>query len=144
MKRELFCSNEIEKIINVDLDGDEAFAERITFLASAAVAVAKQSCPSLLIGEWCTVAEALNGHYVGYEATVESILDSVWASVCDSAPECDDKWSVSCEALANRLVKMQFSEQLAVFEVARKFWTTQHTDDTFAQIFTKLGAPGLL
>jgi hypothetical protein len=74
MKRELFCTNEIEEIINFDVDGDEAFDQRIIFLPSAAVAVAKQSCPSLLVGEWCTLADALNGYYGGHEATFESVL----------------------------------------------------------------------
>lgn len=143
MKRELYFSNEFNQLMNVEIGNDEAFSQRVGFLASAAIAVSKQYCPHLAIGEWCAIAEALNGYFVDYQFEVASIFRHAWGNVSEGAQELDRKWSVDCSSLANRLDDLPLVEQFAVFEIAKKFWDEGHKDATYIQIFTKLGAPGL-
>lgn len=146
MNREIFYTDTVEKMINADTLDDESFSTRIDFLVSAAVTILGQSCPLLTVDEWCALADVLNGHYVLCETAIEDRLHSAWVSVYHSGPECDDKWSINCEAFAKRLEKMPLPEQLAAYEVVRNFWNTKegHVENTYAKIFSKLGAPGLL
>lgn len=139
-------SDSAMKMIDPDIHGIYRVSERAGFLIGAASAIAVQSCPTLTIGEWCALAAAANGHYYTYESGVEQVLESLWCNLYDTAYEANKHYSVDCEHLAKRLNKMPLAQQLAVFEIVRKFWIRTETEvsESFAERFTRLGAPGLL
>lgn len=145
MERSTYYSDAVASMIYPGCHDDESVANRVGFLISAASMLAGQSCPALTIGEWCTLAEANNDTWHTYSNGVERTLHGLWHSVFDRAYECNERWSVDCEALAVRLSNMPLAEQLSVFEIARRFWIAEESvvGETFAQKFTRLGAPGL-
>ncbi len=127
--------------IDLSPEASPSLFQRASFLIEAAAAIAAQSCPALTIGEWCTVADAHQGTAHAYGMGVTPVLSCHWDCVLEAAAECNDKWSVDCEALANRLVNLPIAEQLAVFELTRKFWrNTRHEGETYAHYFSRLGA----
>ena len=138
-------SDSVMKMINVGPDGDFYEAtDRAGFLISAATEIAAQSCPTLTTGEWCSLAEVANSLYIYPEAGVEGGLHSLLINVQDS-PELDSKWSVDCNGLVRRLQCMSLAEQLAVLEIIHKFWASEAQEGgTYAERFTRLGAPGLM
>lgn len=148
MKKATYYSDSIvAKIDAVSGDDEnameESFSGRVGFLIDAAVSIAAQSTPTLTVGEWCALADANNGTCHTFEHGMESVLSGMWHNLFDSSMSNDERFDVDCTALAKRLSKSPIAEQLAVFEIVRKFWKTKHAGITYEEIFTGLGAPGL-
>ena len=135
------------KSIDIDpnSDGFFLFSARVGFLIDSAELIASQSCPALTVDEWCAIAEAGNGSTQIFEGGLMHALQLLCTGLHDSAHRFNDKWIVDCDALAWRLVNMSPAEQLAVYELVRRFWQVQpYENETHTQLFTRLGAPGLM
>lgn len=103
------------------------------------------ACVAGTVDEWCAIAEAGNGSTQILEGGLMHALQLLRTGLHDSAHRLNDKWNVDCDTLAWSLVSMSPGEQLAVYELVRGFWQVQpYENETHAQFFTRLGAPGLM
>ena len=147
MEHQTHFSEITMKSIDIDPDSDELywFSARVGFLIDAAEHIASQSCPALTVDEWCAITEAGNGSTHVFEGGFKPALLNLWIGIQDAAHTCNKKWSVNCQTLASRLSGMSPAEQLAVFEIVRKFWqAAPYVNETYVQVFTRLGAPRLM
>ena len=117
---------------------------RISHMITLAEMLVNEAVPTLSVGEWTAIADALNGHWPSYEQGPKAVFGSAWHSVHGSAPELDAKYEISCRALAHKLMAMPLAQQAAVFEIcAKRFWTrTEVLNDSgnHADVFRALGA----
>lgn len=146
MRHEIRFSKTVEEQVYADADNYDFYSNRVEFLVSAASAVFNRSCPSLTVNEWCAMVDVLNCPYDDFDtADIESILSHSWFQISESSYECDDKWAISCNSLAKRLLELPFPEQLSAYNIVSKFWAKKKGDGrSFKEIFTSLGAPGLV
>ena len=143
MKRTTYYPDSIEAIINVAPDGVESFSRRVGFLIAAAERAAAENSPELTVNEWCALVDANNGSLYSYEQGPEAVVRGVIHNVFDYAYAGNAQWEVSCEDLARKLSGLSFSQQLAVFEIVRGFWTRKEVQEGAAgyrEIFERLGA----
>lgn len=141
-KKSLYIPDDIDANI-IAASESESYSARVAYMCGVAHKVALEAAPALSVGEWCSIADALNGHYPSYEQGVNAVLGSAWHSVFDSAPECDEKWGVDCASLARRLLDLPLAAQAGVYEIARAFWRRGDEGSegaTYADVFTALGA----
>ncbi|MDA8114260.1 MAG: hypothetical protein M0Z43_05990 [Acidithiobacillus sp.] len=76
--------------------------------------------------EGCLILDALNGAF-------EMRPDTLWAQISDSISldHTDEKWEVEAgQALVRRLHDMTRTQQLAIVDMAERFWTQGVYDDT--------------
>lgn len=119
-KKSLYIPDTIDQIVS---SGEaDSYSGRVSYLVTLARDLAFAEVPALTVGEWCAIADANNGTLHTYEHGPATVFRGAWHSVYDSAPECDEKWGVNCEALAKRLAALPLAAQAAVFEIARSFW----------------------
>ena len=119
--------------------------EHLLFNSLLQKAWANSSAPSLTIGEWCALADANNGVFHPYCLNAKFTLESLWFGVESSAIECNEKWSVDCAVLAQRLRAMPIFEQMIAFDIAHKFWKEKPSaGEPYAKVFTRLRATGLI
>lgn len=143
MKQTTYYSDDIATIINVKKKDVESFSGRVGFLVSAAAGIAAASSPELSVNEWCAIADANNGSLFAYEQGPEAVVRGVIHNVFDYAYAGDQQWGISCQDLARKLSALTFPEQLAVFEIARGFWTRKEVQkgaNEYREIFERLGA----
>lgn len=143
MKRTTYYPDAVEGIINVDPDSAESFSGRVGFLIAAAAGIAAASSPELSVNEWCAIADANSGSLFAYEQGPEAVVRGVIHNVFDYAYAGDQQWKISCQNLARKLSELTFAEQLAVFEIARGFWTRKEVQEGasgYREIFERLGA----
>lgn len=120
-KRSIYLSQQVADTLA--LSETDSFSGRVGHLISIADALVAEHCPELSAGEWCAIANALNGHWPSYEQGPKSVFGSAWHSLYDSAPEADAQYGVDCKSLAHKLQALPLSAQHAVFEVtAKRFW----------------------
>ena len=140
-KKSLYIPSEIDALISA---GEaESYSKRCAFLISMAVEMLLANTPELRLGEWCAIADAMNGTHFMYEMGPKGLVHSAWHGVYDSAPECNEKWGVDCEELSKRLRGMTLAEQFAVFEIGRSFWRRRDITNgkkTYQELFQALGA----
>jgi hypothetical protein len=143
-KKSLYIPDDIDRDIIAAGEG-ESYSGRVAYLLTIASKAMQAELPGLHVGEWCAIADALNGHWPSYEQGVPAVLGSAWHSVFDSAPELDAKWKVDCAVLARRLLDMPLTAQAGVYEIARAFWRrgAEVAEDAanYAVVFERLGAP---
>lgn len=142
-KRSVYFSQPTEDLINISADSPESYSGRVAFLIEAGVKAAIESAPELTVGEWCAIAEAMNGHWPSYEIGTEQVVRGTWHSVYDCAPDCDEKWGISCEALAKHLSGLPFAAQVGAYEIGRAFWKRPevlNTSNGYTEAFQRLGA----
>lgn len=125
MKKATYFSDAAMAAIAPDERGLESFSGRVGFLITAGVAAASEACPALTRNEWLALADANNGTVLDYSIGYEHPISGVTLNLYDSAPELDEKWGISCADLARRIRGMPLVEQLAIFEVVRRFWRTE-------------------
>lgn len=140
-----YSDSTMKSIGPLHFDGIELFSGRVAFLIEASDVIARHSCPCLTIGEWCAIVEANNGQLHLFDRGFETTLQGLWQNLLSLSGHSNHAYSVDGEALFDRLVNMPPAEQLAVFEIACKFWQlTPGRPGTLEERFTRLGAPGLL
>ena len=143
MKRTTYYPDAVEAIINVAPDGVESFSGRVGFLVASAGRVAAENVPELTVNEWCALVDANNGSLYSYEQGPAVVVRGIIHNVFDYAYAGNAQWEISCEDLARKLYGLPFSQQLAVFEITRGFWTrkeVQEGDAGYREIFERLGA----
>lgn len=117
---------------------------RISHMITLAESLINEAVPTLSVGEWTAISDALNGHWQSYEQGPKAVFGSAWHSVHDSAPELDAKYEISCRELAHKLMAMPLAEQAAVFEIcAKRFWSRPdvlNASGSYAEAFKSLGA----
>lgn len=114
----------------------EPFSGRLNYLLELGDAALRQSAPALTAGQWLAVCDALRTHFHTYAEGWANVLASAWHSVADAGPECDEKWNVTCTALAAQLQAMPVIQQAAVLEVVRRFWALPAGDSYEAMLAT--------
>lgn len=122
----------------------ESYSGRVAYLCALGHRLALDSAPALTLGEWCAVADALNGYWLDYEAGVEAVASGVRHELFDAAPELDERWQVDCTALSRRLAEMPLGAQAAVLEIGRAYWRRPEVrdgDQDHEAVFRALGAP---
>ena len=85
----------------------------------------------------------VNGSIFAYEQGPDVVVRGIIHNVFDYAYAGNAQWEVSCEDLARKLSGLSFSQQLAVFEIVRGFWTRKEVQEGAAgyrEIFERLGA----
>lgn len=143
MKQTTYYSDDVATILNVEPGGVESFSARVGFLISAAAGIAAASSPELSVNEWCAIADANSGSLFAYEQGPEAVVRGVIHNTFDYAYTGDEQWKISCQDLARKLSALTFAQQLAVFEIARGFWTrkeVQEGAEGYREIFERLGA----
>ena len=117
---------------------------RISHMITLAESLINEAVPTLSVGEWTAISDALNGHWPSYEQGPKAVFGSAWHSVHDSWLEADQRWGTDCKALAHKLMAMPLAQQAAVFEIcAKNFWSRPdvlNTSDGYAEGLKKLGA----
>ena len=117
---------------------------RISHMITLAESLINEAVPTLSVGEWTAIADALIGHLPSYEQGPAMVFGSAWHSVHDSAPELDTKYDISCRALAHKLMAMPIAQQAAVFEIcAKRLWSRPdvlNAPGGYADAFRALGA----
>lgn len=141
-KKSIYVPDDVDEAIIAASDA-ESYSGRVAYLATIAVTTAIEAAPALKVGEWCAIADALNGHLPMYEQGAGNVLRSAWHSVFDSGSECDEKWGVDCAELARRLSALPLAAQAGVFEIGRAFWrrgdeVSNHPN--YTEAFKALGA----
>lgn len=120
-KKSLYIPDDIDTAVIAASDA-ESYSGRVSYLCGIAVQVAVDAAPALSVGQWCAIADALNGYLPSYEQGPAQVLRGCWFNVYDSAPELDAKWRVDCAALARQLGDLPLAAQAGVYEIARAFW----------------------
>lgn len=141
MKRTTYFSDGVDQIIGVLSESAESFSGRVGFLVGAADEVAKSECPALPVAVWCALADANNGTIYSYEQGAEFVVSGMTHNLFDYGP--NNQFGIDAEDWARRIRKMRFAEQLAVFEVVRRFWTKRDVVNSaldYTDAFRKIGA----
>lgn len=77
--------------------------------------------PELKEGEWMYLCDMLNGHLRGeLDKKMEHLIGEVWEARIDSLPK---KWEVDLEAFTERLSELPDASVLAIYHVAKTFWS---------------------
>lgn len=142
-KRSVYFNQPTEDLIGVLADSPENYSARVAFLVEASSLAAAEAMPTLTVGQWCAVANALTGHYPSYEMGAQQVLRSAWHRVYDSVMESNAQWGIDCEALAKHLSALPLAAQLAVYEIGRAFWRKPevlNTSSGYTEAFQRLGA----
>lgn len=81
-------------------------------------------CPALTGDEWLLICDLLNGSVIEADNRETDPARYLWADIAE-AGELDGlaaKWSVDTDALSQRIRDMRAVEQIAITEVAARFW----------------------
>lgn len=84
-------------------------------------ALLERSRPDLTEGEWLLLMDVLNGTYLDRQSA-----GYLWAEITDAYdanPSLSEKWGVAVPGLIDKLRWMSRTEQLAVADAVRRFWT---------------------
>lgn len=102
----------------------------------------RDSMPTLPLNEWQAICDALNGCGVWMSAGGPDPAPMVWAEIADSEPDgFDEKWGISCPALAEKLRGLPLAGRIAVWDVAAKFWAAPELNTMeMADLLKKCGA----
>lgn len=83
-------------------------------------------CPALSENEWMLICDMLNGTGLDADHRETDPARYLWADIAE-AGKLDglaNKWGVDTDAMSARVRAMRPSEQIAIVEVAARFWTS--------------------
>ena len=104
----------------LSIGDDDSSSGRISHMVVLAHMLINESVPTIVLGEWRAIADAIKGHLPSYEQGPKSVFGGAWHIVHDSWDKLDEKWGVDCKAVAHKLMAMPISQQAAVFEICAK------------------------
>lgn len=102
------------------LSDAESLSGRIASIVLLYDRIRREHLPSLTRQEWLALLDANNG-------CCDELMDSqapgvmMWANIADS-PGLGEKWSIDQDELVAKVRGWSYAEQIAAFEVCRKFW----------------------
>jgi hypothetical protein len=141
LKRSTYYADDVLIALDLSENSAESMSGRVGFMIMAAAKAATDNCPPLTLDEWCAVVESCNGMFWNYEQGPEAVVSGMAHNLFDSAEEGDEKWDVDCAALAKRIARLPFVQQLAIFEVVHKYWSKPRTaGGGFKEAFEAIGA----
>lgn len=102
--------------------------------------ILKQEMPALSEGEWCFLADVLNGTWLVTE--VGSPADPalyLWAEASDAGADTAAKWGIDQANLVRKLREMSYAQSCGVVDVLTRFWADDHEGD-YREALAKAGA----
>ncbi|WP_019022937.1 hypothetical protein [Thioalkalivibrio sp. ALE23] len=138
MKRSIYCSDPIEKLLSQYDPGDDGEPMRSTSGAiNTAVdrylEVVRRSMPAFQLNEWGLIFESLNGVWMQEGAGM--IEGSLKLGISDSISldRLDQKWEVEGDALLAKLQALTYCQQVAVIDAAERFWSQPNRGSTLRE-----------
>lgn len=120
-KKSIYISTAAEAVIGTV---DDSLSGRINSIIIRYGAITDRDCPSLAVGEWMLICDMLNGTVLSADSRDADPVRFLWADISE-AGKIDglaEKWSVDSEALSGRVRAMPYSQQVAIIEIANRFW----------------------
>jgi len=84
-----------------------------------------RSRPTLSVGEWCCLIDALNGTVLSDNIDYGSTI--LWGSIEDACKldGLGEKWSIDGPALVAKLKQLDLAGVVSVIDAVERFWATQ-------------------
>lgn len=124
-KKSIWMGEPLERLINSRRraqDDEVNVSGAINTAVDRYLEIVRRAMPTLTLGEWCAIFDALNGCWM-----LESWSPRyAFADVADT-PGLGQKWQIDQEALVARLQAMDYAACVAVVDAAERFWATDTT-----------------
>lgn len=130
-KHTLYFSQTVYDRLDVDPAGVEGLSARVSNLCVTALETMREAVPAMPLNEWQCLLDVSNGHFRQTDMSLRDQVGGFIFSVSESGPECNEKWSVNCPALARKIESMTLGQQCAIMEVCRRFWVRKDINDKY-------------
>lgn len=118
---------------------DPSMSGRVNSILIRYGAITSRDCPPLTGGEWCFLADILNGTWLQAEAGGNDPARYLWAEAADAESAYAEKWGIDQAALVDRLRALPYAGACAIVEVVTRFWAAE---DQHGDLAAQLSAAG--